>query len=388
MSVAALRFLAVSATVLLVNAQLPMPPPAPAAYPSDDQQLYIGGAFLQDPLVTTAVAHVRAVVPAALLNIRTSTQRTFGDVIYNDNAEANCYWGATAQCKRAVDTANFKADISVCPQAGQWGITFDDGPISQPGGLGAADLRRNLAAAGVKATMFVAGSQCQTNPTELLGHYQAGHEIAVHTWTHHPCTNLTLEQLVAEVKYTERKIFEITGKVPQFFRPPYGDMDDRVRAILNALGYRIIHWSLDSQDTTATAATIANITANVASWATLPGSTPGFITLNHEISTQTLTFDAAMLAAVAARRAAGTLAVQPQPVGQCLGINAYREIAGQTPATTGAPSRTAAATASATAKVTQTSNAAAPGLTPRSVADASWFVAILAVVFVANVFAL
>jgi hypothetical protein len=31
-------------------------------------------------------------------------------------------------------------------------------------------------------------------------------------------------------------------------RPPYGDIDDRVRAVVEAARYRILHWNLDSFD--------------------------------------------------------------------------------------------------------------------------------------------
>ncbi|RKO83330.1 hypothetical protein BDK51DRAFT_2822, partial [Blyttiomyces helicus] len=70
-----------------------------------------------------------------------------------------------------------------------------------------------------------------------------------HTWTHHPITALTSEQLVAEIKYTEAIIYQTIGKVPLFFRPPYGDNDDRTRAIVAAMGYRTVVWNYDSQDT-------------------------------------------------------------------------------------------------------------------------------------------
>ncbi|KAI8815162.1 hypothetical protein BJ742DRAFT_670544 [Cladochytrium replicatum] len=346
-----------------------MPPPAPAAYPALDQLVYISGTYLSDPLVANALAYVQSVVPPALLNIKPSTQIQFGQVTYNDNANTNCYWGSGTTCKRATDTANFKADISACPTAGQWGLTFDDGPLVEAGSLGATDLRNALSTAGVKATMFAVGTQLSAYPDQLLAHYQAGHEIAVHTWTHRPCTNLTNAQLVAEIKYTERRIYEITGQIPQFFRPPYGDIDDRVRAIVSALGYRMVHWtteptSFDSEDTTVgTNQTLFNkIASTVANWASLPATTAGFITLDHEISNTTVALDLVMLKAIAAKKAAGGLGISPQPVGQCLGISAYRSAS-----TAGTATVSATAAATATSRATSSTSA-----TPSSGASASF----------------
>jgi peptidoglycan/xylan/chitin deacetylase (PgdA/CDA1 family) len=45
------------------------------------------------------------------------------------------------------------------------------------------------------------------------------------------------------------------------FRPPYGDVDDRVRAIIKAMGLRNIMWAVDSTDslTGQSAAGIATV---------------------------------------------------------------------------------------------------------------------------------
>ncbi|KAI8800768.1 hypothetical protein BJ742DRAFT_840295 [Cladochytrium replicatum] len=380
-SLAAFLFLASAA---LAQPQLPLPPPPPAVYPPSDQQIYITGSFLTDPLVTTALDYVNAVVPPALLNIRPSTQILFGNVTYNDNLSTNCYWGNGGSCKRETDTANFKADISACPGAGQWGLTFDDGPLVATTGLQSADLRSALNTAGVKATMFVVGSQINSFPQELLAHFNDGHEIAVHSWTHRPATNLTNAQLVAEIKYSERKIYEITGRIPVFFRPPYGDIDDRVRAIVSALGYRVVHWtttptSYDTQDTSATAANFATIQAAEIALTALPATNPGFISLQHEISNTTIALDLGMLNAMAARRAAGTLAITPQPVGQCMAIPAYRTVGTPYTATTVSSAPTAAAT---TAR--STTNAAAPGAAPSSVGSVAGLVVGAAMALVAT----
>jgi peptidoglycan/xylan/chitin deacetylase (PgdA/CDA1 family) len=53
---------------------------------------------------------------------------------------------------------------------------------------------------------------------------------------------LTNEQIVAELAWTMKSIKDVTGVTPNTFRPPYGDLDDRVRAIAAAMGLRPIQW--------------------------------------------------------------------------------------------------------------------------------------------------
>ena len=38
------------------------------------------------------------------------------------------------------------------------------------------------------------------------------------------------------------------GVTPTCFRPPYSDIDDRIRAVAHALGLHVILWQYDSND--------------------------------------------------------------------------------------------------------------------------------------------
>lgn len=40
----------------------------------------------------------------------------------------------------------------------------------------------------------------------------------------------------------------VTGVTPKCWRPPYGDVDDRIRAIAAALGLETVIWQYDSND--------------------------------------------------------------------------------------------------------------------------------------------
>jgi peptidoglycan/xylan/chitin deacetylase (PgdA/CDA1 family) len=61
-------------------------------------------------------------------------------------------------------------------------------------------------------------------------------------------TTLTNEQIVAELKWNELAIKEVTGVSPRYFRPPYGDIDNRVREVAAALGFVPVIWNHDTND--------------------------------------------------------------------------------------------------------------------------------------------
>ena len=58
-------------------------------------------------------------------------------------------------------------------------------------------------------------------------------------------TSLSNEQVIAELKWTEKAIVSIIGVTPLYWRPPYGDVDNRVRAIATQLGYKTSIWTQD-----------------------------------------------------------------------------------------------------------------------------------------------
>jgi chitin deacetylase len=83
------------------------------------------------------------------------------------------------------------------------------------------------------------GQNILWNPQVFLKAFNAGHDIAVHTWTHPYMTTLTNEEVIAELGYTMEIIKNSTGgRVPKYWRPPYGDADNRVNAIAREVGHR------------------------------------------------------------------------------------------------------------------------------------------------------
>ncbi|KAJ1547583.1 chitin deacetylase [Nowakowskiella sp. JEL0078] len=283
-------------------------PTMPTSWPSIDQSIMISGAYLTDPIVVNAMKIVNASVPAELLNIPVSTYISGSEVTYKGTAASTCYWPSNL-CVRSTAGTGYIEDVYTCPSAGQWGISYDDGPTSNT-----AALRNLLDSMSLKATFFVAGANAYQLPNEVALHDKSGHHVAVHTWTHHPLTSLTNEQIVAEIKYTEAIIYQAIGKVSTYMRPPYGDVDDRVRAIVNALGYRVVLWDKDSDD----ASGASTVTSTIQSWFT---STAGFVSLEHDISSITTNFATQALTAI--KNLGSSFKLSIQPIATCNGHNPY-----------------------------------------------------------------
>lgn len=103
--------------------------------------------------------------------------------------------------------------IGECPK-GMWGLTFDDGPSDV-----SPKLYDFLKSTNQKATLFMIGGNVLKHPDIAKRAFDEGHELAIHTWTHSYMTTLTNEQIVAELKWTEQAIKEVTGVSPRLFRP-------------------------------------------------------------------------------------------------------------------------------------------------------------------------
>jgi peptidoglycan/xylan/chitin deacetylase (PgdA/CDA1 family) len=61
-------------------------------------------------------------------------------------------------------------------------------------------------------------------------------------------TTQTNEEAVAEFYWTLRAIKEATGVTPKCWRPPQGDVDDRIRSIAWQMGLRTVIWDKDTKD--------------------------------------------------------------------------------------------------------------------------------------------
>ncbi|EFI27941.1 chitin deacetylase [Coprinopsis cinerea okayama7 len=201
------------------------------------------------------------------------------------NDASRCWW--TCGGCTTVD------DISECTEKNHWGLTFDDGP-----GFYTPNLLQYLDEVNLKATFFVVGSRVVSFPHTLQTQYTGGHQIAVHTWSHKALTTLTNEEIIAELGWTKKVIRDVLGVTPSHMRPPFGDIDNRVRAISHAMGLTPVMWTrtpdnlvfnTEDFDINGGTATVEKVLHN---WQNILQSVTtldkGFIVLQHDLFQQAI----------------------------------------------------------------------------------------------------
>jgi peptidoglycan/xylan/chitin deacetylase (PgdA/CDA1 family) len=119
-------------------------------------------------------------------------------------------------------------------------LTFDDGPDPKytPTVLALGRQR------GVKFTFFLVGREIQLHPDLARQEVAEGHMIGNHTWEHPTMTYDTERQDISEVERCEDEIEKICGERTHLFRPPKGMWDGDTFLAAEALGYRMILWSV------------------------------------------------------------------------------------------------------------------------------------------------
>ncbi|KAG0336427.1 chitin deacetylase [Podila humilis] len=180
-------------------------------------------------------------------------------------------------------------DITACGTPNTWGLTYDDGPSTDT-----PVLLDYLKTQKVSATFFLIGSNVVQYPEIVKREVAEGHHLASHTWSHHALTTLTNEQIVAEMKWTEKAVMEATGLRMKYMRPPYGDINKRVRIVLKKLGYIPVDWTGDEFDTNdwqmptmSESTVISTFTKSLDAYVASP-KTKGFYCLEHDLNSMTV----------------------------------------------------------------------------------------------------
>jgi peptidoglycan/xylan/chitin deacetylase (PgdA/CDA1 family) len=250
----------------------------PASYPALDKT---------PPTTSPEVQQWLAQVAASGITIPDISPTVAGGCASNPSLVGNatrCWW-TCGQCIRTTD-------ITTCPDKLTWGLSYDDGPSPDT-----PRLLSYLASQNLKSTFFLVGSRVISRPEMVQAEYMAGHQLSVHTWSHPYLTTLTNAEIVAELGWTAKAIKEITGVTPNTMRPPYGDIDDRVRAIALAMGFTPIIWTgvgTSNFDTDDWHIASGQVSASgvLASFTSILNMAPtlntGFIVLAHDLYQQSV----------------------------------------------------------------------------------------------------
>ncbi len=101
----------------------------------------------------------------------------------------------------------------------------------------------------VPATLFLSGRWVEKNQdkAKFLAS-QPQFEIAAHSYFHPHMTEKDDQRDIREFKRTQAIIKKVTGKSPVYFRPPYGEVDERVAKLASECGLTTVQYDIASGD--------------------------------------------------------------------------------------------------------------------------------------------
>ncbi|MFN2479668.1 MAG: polysaccharide deacetylase family protein [Pseudonocardiaceae bacterium] len=139
---------------------------------------------------------------------------------------------------------------AVCPGlagAGRMGsvaLTFDDGPDPQ-GTPAVLDMLDRLS---WTATFFMLGGQVARYPEVAAAVVAAGHEVAVHGFSHRNHLVRGLADVHRDVARAAAVVTTATGVRPTWFRPPYGVLTTGSLIAARHAGLRPVLWTAWGRD--------------------------------------------------------------------------------------------------------------------------------------------
>ena len=128
-------------------------------------------------------------------------------------------------------------------EAPEIALTFDDGPSA----AWTPALLDGLKERGVKATFFLIGENADKNPEIVKRMAEEGHLIGNHTYHHVELTKVSENEARLELADTSAAIVRITGKEPEYMRPPFGAWQRKLEQEIRMLP---VLWTIDPLDWT------------------------------------------------------------------------------------------------------------------------------------------
>ena len=122
-------------------------------------------------------------------------------------------------------------------------LTFDDGPSA----AWTPALLDGLKERGVKATFFLIGENADKYPEIVKRMAEEGHLIGNHTYHHVELTKVSENEARLELADTNAVIARITGKEPEYMRPPFGAWQRKLEQEIRMLP---VLWTIDPLDWT------------------------------------------------------------------------------------------------------------------------------------------
>lgn len=129
-------------------------------------------------------------------------------------------------------------------------FTFDDGPSKTMENIIAtfADYNEQNPDCPASATFFLNGTHITEESLPILHTAHILHcELGNHTHHHFNLTTLTLAEVESEIQATDTLLSKVDGKPLHLLRPPFGIINEDVKATLKT---PVINWTIDTLDWT------------------------------------------------------------------------------------------------------------------------------------------
>lgn len=123
-------------------------------------------------------------------------------------------------------------------------LTFDDAPQ----GDYTLEILDILDKYDAKAIFFINGHYAVKHQDLIIEIFNRGHLLGNHTWWHENLKKITPEVTTEEIVKVNDLIEELTGKRPEYFRPPFGVMSDYAKEVVANENMQSMNWSLGSLD--------------------------------------------------------------------------------------------------------------------------------------------
>lgn len=164
--------------------------------------------------------------------------------------------GYAGQKQSAVQTSG--GDEEAVKELKQVALTFDDGPHAEY----TPSLLDGLRQRGVHVTFFLIGDSITGKEDIVLQMKEDGHLIGNHTSSHIQLTKKSAKTACDEINRTNQKIYEVTGELPTYIRPPFGSWSEELECMVPMT---VALWNLDPLDwkTQNTARIVRHILKNV-----------------------------------------------------------------------------------------------------------------------------
>ncbi|MBN1405274.1 MAG: polysaccharide deacetylase family protein [Candidatus Omnitrophica bacterium] len=123
-------------------------------------------------------------------------------------------------------------------------LTFDDGP-NPPYTSKILDVLKKYK---IKAVFFLLGRNVKLHPKTAKRIKSEGHVIGNHSFSHKDLRKISPNKVKEEIAAAEKIFRKTLGVRPRFFRPPYGLYNNKVKGIIEDMGYKMVNWNICPED--------------------------------------------------------------------------------------------------------------------------------------------